>query len=253
MVRINSTRPASPRPKPLGVAYANALGCGVDTVACLGSRSTPELLANADSSFNQSTVDGWIMPESQISALAAGHIQRVMVMQSVNSHEGRFFVPAGLPAEQYQAVAGLIAAATGKPPELVLATYPLPAYPNAFEGASAMYGDASFACTASIASQFLAHWVPTFMSEFNDAGASQFGAMHTAELKYLFNLNFGGPVVVPASLPASSQTLRRDARILDTICEHGRSEYVWFTGVDYPDVWEDAAAGHATAKLRIIR
>ena len=143
-------------------------------------------------------------------------------MQSANSHEGRFFVSPALNEFGYQLTIFGIAAATGKPADQVFLRYSLPAYPSSpFEAASAAYGDAAFACTAAASSQRLAQFVPTYASEFDDPAASQLGAMHTAELKYLFNLNLGGPPVGPASLPATSQVLA--ARMRDYWTQFART------------------------------
>ena len=57
------------------------------------------------------------------------------------------------------------------------------------------------------ANNLLSQSVSTYAYEFDDPAASPLGAMHTAELKYLFNLNLGGQVVGPASLPVQSQML----------------------------------------------
>jgi para-nitrobenzyl esterase len=56
------------------------------------------------------------------------------------------------------------------------------------------------------------HWLPTYFYDFDDTAASLLGAMHTAELKYLFILNLGGPPVGPDSLPATSQALAAQMR-----------------------------------------
>lgn len=191
----------------LGVTFGNAVGCSDQTPACLRATSVPDVVAHGVN-FNQSTVDGTVLPETQLAALLAGHINRVPVMQGANSHEGRFFVSPALTEFGYQLTIFGIANATGKPADQVFARYPLAAYAfNPFEAASAPYGDAAFACTAAAASELLAQSVPTYAFEFDDAAASPLGAMHTSELKYLFNLNLDGPPVGPGSLPAPSQAL----------------------------------------------
>jgi para-nitrobenzyl esterase len=169
-------------------------------------------LANATNAYNQSTVDGQVLRETQLSALASGRINRVAVIQGANSHEGRFFVPLTLSDTDYLGVVSVAANASGKSFSSILAQYPLSAYPNPFEAASALYGDAVFACPAGASNQLLTQWVPTYAYEFDDANASPLGAMHSAELKYLFNLNFGGPTIGPSSLQADSQSLASTMR-----------------------------------------
>jgi para-nitrobenzyl esterase len=171
----------------------------------------PAGLMKKAAAFNQSTVDGSVLPESQIAALSAGHVNRVPVIQSVNSHEARFLLSTALTEAGYQATAAGVAAATGKPIDRILARYPVNSTP--FDAASDMYGDAAFACTAEVSSLLLSNaGMRTHLAHFDDPAASFLGAMHTAELKYLFNLNLGGSVVGPSSLPAPSQALATTMR-----------------------------------------
>jgi para-nitrobenzyl esterase len=198
----------------LGAAFATRLGCVDQSAACLRSTSTVDVLASAagGASYNRSTVDGRVLPETQLAALRAGRINRVTVLQGANSHEGRFFLPPTLTADGYRTVLALIAAATGKSLDRIHAAYPLGASP--FEAASAAYGDAAYACSASAVNKLLSLRVPTYGYEFDDAGASPLGATHSAELRYLFNLSFGGiPAGGPGSLPAPSQELARTMRV----------------------------------------
>jgi para-nitrobenzyl esterase len=204
-----ATRSASEK---LGIAFANAMGCSDQSTVCLRSRPLAEVLANGTSAFNQSTIDGDVLPESPLSAIVAGHINHVPVIQGVNSHEGRFFFPPDLTEAGYLGTATGVAGVSGKSINQILSTYPLDAYPSAFEATSALFGDAAFACTAGASSLLLANSVPTYMYEFNDAAASPRGAMHTAELRYFFDLNLGGASVGPASLAAPSQRLAAHMR-----------------------------------------
>jgi para-nitrobenzyl esterase len=171
-------------------------------------RSLPvaTILANAtESSYNQSTVDGRVLPEPQLAALALGHFNKVPVIQGANSHEGRFFFQPTVSETEYFGVVMAAAAESGKSVDLILTAYPLSAYPNPFEAVSALYGDALFACGALVSNQLLGQWTATYAHEFDDAAASPLGATHSAELRYLFNL--GDPAVGPAGLPPPSQLL----------------------------------------------
>jgi para-nitrobenzyl esterase len=192
----------------LAASFAEHVGCSDQTAACLRSKSTIDVLANSSNAYNQATVDGPVLPRTQLEALSTGHFNKVPVVQGANSHEGRFFIPPTLTKAGYQAfVAPAIAAATGKTVDQILVAYPANDDASAFEAASAAFGDVSFACTALVANNLLSESVPTYAYEFDDPAASALGAMHTAELKYLFNLNLGGQVVGPASLPVQSQML----------------------------------------------
>jgi para-nitrobenzyl esterase len=185
----------------------------------LRSKSTGDVLAHAGgantsgSAYHHSTVDGQVLPETQLAALLAGRINRVPVVQGATRHEGRFFLPPALTADEYRVVLALIAAGTGKGLDQILATYPLGAYASPFEAASAAYGDVLYACSANAANQLLSRWVRTYAYEFDDANAGPLGATHAAELPYLFDLTFGGtPGGGPGSLPAPSQALARTIR-----------------------------------------
>jgi para-nitrobenzyl esterase len=205
----------------LGLAFANAVGCSDQTAACLRTVQVADILANASASsanppidlWNQSTVDGQVLRETQLSALISGHFNRMPVIQGGNSHEGRFFIPPTFSAAEYPAFVSQAAALSGKSVASILNTYPLSAYPSAFEAASALYGDGLFACGAAVSSQLLAQWTTTYSYEFDDDAASPLGAMHSAELKYLFNLNLGGPTQGPSSLPAPSRQLASTMRL----------------------------------------
>jgi para-nitrobenzyl esterase len=197
-----------------GIAFASRVGCTDQTATCLRSKTTAEILASAGTvntagaAYNQSTVDGQILAESQISALTAGRINRVPVLQGANSHEGRAFTPPTITAAQFQAALVSFALAFGKDPAVALATYPLADYPSPFEAYSAMLGDFAFACSAKRSNQLLAQVVPTYAYEFGDENAGPLGATHGAEIKYLFNIvgvgsgADGGPSTLP---PASQQ------------------------------------------------
>jgi len=197
-----------------GTAFANRIGCTDQTAACLRSKSLADVLANAGTvntggaAYNQSTVDGQILPETQISAIAAGRINRVPVMQGANSHEGRIFTSPTLTVAGYQASLAGFAAAFGKSVTEAFATYPLTDYASPFEAIAAVLGDFAFACSAEKSNQFLSQYVPTYAYEFDDAAAGPLGATHGAEIVYLFNVDLGSTLSGgPGSLPAPSQLL----------------------------------------------
>jgi para-nitrobenzyl esterase len=200
----------------LGIAFGTRIGCSDQTAACLRSKSVAEVLAHQGaaltpgSAFNQSTQDGRILPEAHRTALATGRINRVPVMQGANSNEGRSFVSPTLSAAAYEPTLRAYALLAGKDPDQILAVYPLSNYANPFEGASAALGDAAFACSARQSNQLLSQWVRTYAYEFADPRSSPQGAVHGAELQYLFRFIFGGVVVAgPELLPPDSQELAK--------------------------------------------
>ena len=102
--------------------------------------------------------------------------------QGANSHQGRFFFPT-LSDAGYLPTALGVSAASGKPVDQIVANYPLGAHPNQFEAASAVLGDAAFACTAPGSTQLLARVTPTYAYEFGHAASRPLGPVHSAELK----------------------------------------------------------------------
>jgi para-nitrobenzyl esterase len=191
-----------------GTAFADRIGCMDQTAACLRSASADDVLANATGAYNQSTVDGQVLPETQLSAIGAGRINRVPVIQGANSHEGRIFLSPNLTVAEYEASLSAYAAAAGRTPDEAFATYPLSDYPSPFEALSAALGDFAFACSAQRSNLLLAQWVPTYAYEFDDAAAGPLGATHGAEIQYLMNVNLGDVLSGgPADLPPLSQQL----------------------------------------------
>lgn len=205
----------------LGVAFANRAGCTDQTAACLRALPAAAVLANVGEfgkptvAYNQSTVDGQILVETQRSALEAGRINRVSVLQGNTSDEGRIFLSGTLTLVEHKKTLESSVAEIGKDPVQALALYSLEHYPNAFEAASAAGGDRSFACSAQLSSLLLSKWMPTYAYEFSDAGAGALGATHAAELKYLFNLKGGEPETLdgPGTLSVPSQRLAYVMRV----------------------------------------
>jgi para-nitrobenzyl esterase len=197
----------------LGVVFANRIRCTDQSAACLRSKSLADVLANAGavntptSAYNQSTVDGQILPEVLILALRAGRINRVPVIQGANSHEVPFGGPTTLTAAGYRAALAGFATAFGKTPDEVLAAYPVSDYPSPSQALGAALGDYFFACGAQKSNQALSQWVPTYAYEFDDAAAGPQGPAHGAEIRYLFNLNADFATGGPNTLPAPSQQL----------------------------------------------
>jgi para-nitrobenzyl esterase len=215
----------------LGVSFADRVGCTNQTAACLRALPAAGVLAHVGeiwpqpATYNQSTVDGEILVETQRSALQAGRINRVPVLQGADRDEGRG-TPRTMTLAEHQRDLQSITTALGKDPARALAIYSLEHYPNAYEAASAALGDRFFSCHAQVLSRLLSQWVPTYAYEFADAGASAFGATHAAELKYLFSMNIDLSGVDanslelikainrgPDTLPAASQRLAHAMRV----------------------------------------
>jgi para-nitrobenzyl esterase len=201
-----------------GSAYATAVGCPGQDLACLRAVPVAGLLAKQSTSATayMPRVDGVVLPMSIGPALASGQFTRVPVIEGSTHDEFRLFVASlfelrGIPvtAATYPA---LIAAVLGVPPAvvpLVMAQYPLANYPSPAIALAAIGTDAAFACNTFAAARSLAQYVPTYAYEFNDPNTPMatlppvsfpYGAYHTGELQYLFDVrpNFPAPSFTPA-------------------------------------------------------
>ena len=205
------TQPTLAAAEAQGTAFATAVGCGPDA-ACLRAVPVSTLLANQSPNLTayMPNVDGKVLPLSIGAAFATGQFNRVPVIEGSNHDEFRLFVAllfelrfGPVTAAQYPA---FIAAELGVPAAvvpLVLAQYPLSNYSSPGVALGAIGTDAAFSCNTVAVQKLLSQYVPTWGYEFNDPNAPQrllppvsfpYGAYHTAELQYLFDL----PVTIPA-------------------------------------------------------
>lgn len=200
-----------------GNTIATNLGCtqtiASQQTACLRTLSTQQLLAQESTGFDLSqpgsllpftpNIDGSVLPQSLTNALLSGQFNHVPVIEGTNQTEGRLFVAISfdllsngpLTAQQYPGVVQNLVGAQAAPQ--VLAEYPLSDFSSPDVALSAIIGDAAFSCSARAADQLLAASVPTFSYEFNDVNAPMlflppvsfpYGATHTDEIQYLFQL-----------------------------------------------------------------
>ncbi len=205
------TQPTLATAEGQGAAFATAVGCGQDA-ACLRAVPVATLLANQSTSPTayMPNVDGKVLPATIGTAFATGQFNKVPVIEGSNHDEFRLFVallfelPFGpVTAAEYPA---FVAAELGVPAQVVpviLAEYPLSNYASPGLALGAIGTDAAFACNTLEAQKLLSQYVPTWGYEFNDPNAPQrllppvsfpYGADHTAELQFLFDL----PVTIPA-------------------------------------------------------
>lgn len=216
--------PDLPASEELGRDFADRVGCQDQAAACLRAVTTDRAIAVAGMPFaydgpqviyNQATVDGVLLRETQRAALAAGRINRVPILLGTNSQEGHAFVPPRLSGDGYLAILKHYATLARRPLADLLRNYRPAAYPAPSEdmsnalAAAAVVTDYLFACSAGDAIRSLARWVPNFAFDFADATASPRGAAHGAELKYLFIVTGISDVLdgAPSRLPAPSQAL----------------------------------------------
>jgi para-nitrobenzyl esterase len=184
-----------------GAAYATAEGCATLSAACMRGLSVTALLSDEPSGYVP-TVDGTILPLNPKVAIANGTFNRVPVIDGSNGEEFRLFTALDFdlvsgpitPATYPYAIAAEVGSAAAP---LVLAQYPLSAYPSPDLANSAALTDATFSCNALFLDQSLSRYVLTFGYEFSDVNAPElflppvsfpYEAAHASEIQYLFNV-----------------------------------------------------------------
>jgi para-nitrobenzyl esterase len=221
------TQPSLSAAETAGAAFAASVGCGATDTACLRSLSVSTVLANQSTSATayMPVVDGSVLTQSIGPAFASGQFNHVPVILGTNHDEFRLFVallfelPNGpiTPAEYPAYVTALLQlppAAVNSPfVQAVLAEYPLSSDSDSPALQLGAIGtDAVFSCNALGLEASLAQYVPLWTYEFNDPNAPQlflppvsfpYGAYHSAELQYLFDLRANVPA--PALTPDQQQ------------------------------------------------
>ncbi|HEX3821091.1 MAG TPA: carboxylesterase family protein [Candidatus Sulfotelmatobacter sp.] len=207
---------------PSGAAIADSVGCTNQTASCL--RAVPASTMVAAEPFPlYPFVDGTLLTQTMGAAFDSGEFNHVPVISGTNHDEYRLFVALDydlvghliLTSTQYDSAVATLWGPALTPP--VLGLYPFASYPSGGEALGASGTDGVFSCSARIADQSLAKFVPTYTYEFNDENAppsqSEFGglltfplgAYHSAEVPYLFKT--GNVFGLPESLSPDQRRL----------------------------------------------
>ncbi len=209
-----------------GTAFGTAAGCPSDsspaTAACLRAIAVPAVLnlqgtpAANGPYVNGLMVDGTVLPLPGDTAFSTGKFNHMPIMNGTVEDEGAFsasineYFYGPLTADQYplkvHAVFDGPAGPGGGPPnyppgtsDMVLAEYPLSAYPNPTLAWVREMSDAT-ACRARHLNRLLVGHVPTYAYEFDDRTAPWYfpalsfahGAAHTIDIQFLFPNWHGG-------------------------------------------------------------
>jgi para-nitrobenzyl esterase len=207
---------------PSGAAIADSVGCTNQTASCL--RAVPASTMVAAEPFPlYPFVDGTLLTQTMGAAFDSGEFNHVPVISGTNHDEYRLFVALDydlvghpiLTSTQYDSAVATLWGPALTPP--VLGLYSFTNYPSGGEALGASGTDGVFSCSARIADQSLAKFVPTYTYEFNDENAppsqSEFGglltfplgAYHSAEVPYLFKT--GNVFGLPESLSPEQRRL----------------------------------------------
>src|SRR5215471_4766784 len=152
-----------------GQAFATAAGCASQTAACLRSLPVSTILANQNASGYTPNINTEVLPESLGAAFATGTFNRVPIINGTNRDEWRLFVALSeLEVGHPLTAAGypLAISATLRVPlavaSVIVARYPLSAYPSPSIALGAVGTDAIFACPALTIDRLVSRFVPTF-------------------------------------------------------------------------------------------
>jgi para-nitrobenzyl esterase len=206
-----------------GAAYAVAAGCpgtGDAVAACLRAAPAAQLLTAAAGRGWGSVVDGAVLPQQPLDAMAAGRVMRVPVIQGVNHDEATIGI-----ADRFDRKDGPLTAAIypwallylfGNKAGWVQLEYPLANYTAPGAALSAVTTDGGFSCSSMRDAANLARRNRTYFFEFDDPDAPRrpgdedvsfpLGSYHTAEIQYVFGAAPG--TFTPAQLALSRRIQR---------------------------------------------
>lgn len=205
-------------------AFAGAVGCTTERIACLRRASAATLL-DASAGFSPTLTDGVApFPVPLVTATARGDIARVPMVIGSNRDEGRTFFQGYVGADRAQYTA-FVRSTFGANAPAVLARYPWPATSDRFTAAyltGAIATDSGLfagigGCGTLDTAQTFARTVPVWMYEFDARRGPGlvpipgyvWGAGHAAELAYLFPSFDNGTPIAP-TFDAGERQLSRD-------------------------------------------
>jgi para-nitrobenzyl esterase len=206
-----------------GATYAAAAGCtgtGPAVAACLRAAPAAQLLTAAAGRGWGGVVDGTVLPQQPLDAMAAGRVMRVPVIEGVNHDEATIGI-----ADRFDHKDGPLTAAIypwallylfGDKAGWVQLEYPLSNYATPGAALSAVTTDGGFSCSAQRDATNLARRNRTYLFEFDDPDAPRrpgdedvsfpLGSYHTAEIQYVFGAAPGR--FTPAQLALSHRIQR---------------------------------------------
>jgi para-nitrobenzyl esterase len=202
-----------------GDEFVAKLGCDKesDAAGCMRSKPAAQVLSAIPASplgagrpIWEPVIDGHFIPSQPVDALAAGHFNKVPVLNGSNRDEGTLFLVFAKPitAQQFEANAH---SRFGNDAARVMAAYPLASYSSPILATAAGFGDAFFSCPIVKAGTMLSAEVPVYQYEFNDTHAPlsffrsppfPLGAFHGSEIQYVF-----GGIAANGSASAAQQKL----------------------------------------------
>jgi len=199
-----------------GERFAEQLGCGdaIDVLDCMRSAPPEKIMAAlppdpafafSDGEFGSwlPILDGYVLTENIAESFASGSFHRVPLLVGSNTDEGSLFVALShdhrgrpLEASQYRDRLSLLFGRDEATIDAVEEAYPLANYASPGLALSASFGDAALACPSIETARLTAPHVPTYLYQFEYAGADfpiplagdlPLGAFHSAEVQFAFD------------------------------------------------------------------
>ncbi|WP_394840148.1 carboxylesterase family protein [Pendulispora rubella] len=247
---LNATGPAASgwvlpqEAEQVGLATAKVFGCTDPATAidCLRKVPAAALLTSAPvltlPGFASPVYGTPILPEHPAAALAQGHFLRVPVLAGSNLDEGRAFVRAfddikPITAERYSQ---LLQTSYAEKADAVAAYYPLAQYDSPALAWASVITDRVIVCPTLRGNRLLAAHTTVYAYEFADRAAPALlpipagmpaGAMHTAELPYLFDLTSPSATLAPAQQSLAATMVGYWTRFARTGNPNGRELPAW--------------------------
>jgi len=215
-----------------GAEYATAAGCpgtGAAVAACLRAAPAAQLLAAASGRSWGGVVDGAVLPQQPLAAMAAGRFMHVPVIQGVNHDEATIGI-----ADRFDRKDGPLTAAIypwallylfGNKAGWVQLEYPVTNYATPGAALSAVTTDGGFSCSSLRDATNSARGNRAYFFEFDDPDAPRrpgyedvsfpLGSYHTAEIQYVFGAAPG------VFTPAQAALSRRIQRYWTTFARSG--------------------------------
>jgi para-nitrobenzyl esterase len=209
-----------------GAAFAAKVGCAsntaASTAACLRRLPVSIILDTESTGGYYPSIGTAVLPRSIGTALASGQFSHVPVIIGTNHDEWRAFIGQDPPATAASYVADISSTLSlpASTASVVAEEYPLSSYSSSAVALGAVGTDAVFACPALAAEKDLSKYTPTYAYEFNDENAPSrslpsrgfpYGAAHTLELQYLFDLdNTAYPGTLSGPQQQLAQAMKQD-------------------------------------------
>ena len=200
----------------LGGKFAAAVGCTENVAACLRHLPVQKIIDQQMPFISGLVIGAPSVPKPLDAVLREGTFNRVPIMNGTNHDEWRWPLArtelrTGKPltVDQYP---GELAKFFGDAASRIATEYPASAFDSPSAALAAAETDAYFSCGAIRNNDWLAHYVPVYGYEFDDANAPMYmpavsfpyGSAHTKELQFIFPMFHGGSGTPHPLTPAES-------------------------------------------------